>query len=77
MDPLTGIPAPIASEIRQIWAAEVVGGRALYLASGSVAGRTACWRISRLLRDNGIVPKTDHRWERVVAEGRRLYYGRP
>jgi len=76
MNPLTGIPAPLSHEIQQLWAAEVAGGRALYESNGSTIGRTGQWKVSRFLRNHGIVPNTDGRWERVRDHGRDLYYGR-
>lgn len=39
MDTFEGIPAALASEIRQIQAAEVAGGRAYYEKTGSMMGR--------------------------------------
>lgn len=76
MDPLDGIPAALQAEVKQLWAAEVAGGRALYEADGSRVGMVGQWKVSRLLKNHGINPDTDGRWERVRAHGRDLYYGR-
>ncbi len=75
-DPLYGIPPALHAEIRQIWGAEVAGGRALYERTGSTVGRAGCRKVSRLLRSHGVVPGTDQRWERVRDHGRELYFGR-
>lgn len=75
-DPLQSIPAHLHHEIQRIWAAEVAGGRALYEKTSSRTGVVGQWRVSRLLRLEGILPKTDGRWERVRDHGRDLYFGR-
>ena len=75
-DPLEGIPDGLKNEIRQIWAAEVEGGRAAYKSGNSHRGRGGQWKISRLLKQADIRPKTDGRWEAVIEHGRSLYYGR-
>ncbi len=76
VDPLHGIAAHLHSEIKQVWATEVAGGRARYERTGSRTGVVGQWRVSRLLRLEGILPKTDGRWEQVRDHGRDLYYGR-
>lgn len=76
MDPFDGIPAALAREIQQTQAAEVAGGRAQNVETGSGSARAAQRRISRMLRCAGVHPKTDGRWERVIARGRDRYYGR-
>lgn len=73
---LQSVPAYLHHEIQRIWAAEVAGGRALYEKTGSRTGVVGQWRVSRLLRLEGILPKTDGRWEQVRDHGRDLYFGR-
>lgn len=74
-DPLAGIPANLHAEIQNIWASEVAGGRAAFEATGSYVGVTGQWKVSRLLRNNGIGPGRDGRWKAVRDHGRRPYFG--
>ncbi len=72
-DPFDGIPAHLVRQIERIWDTEVRGGGERFQESGDRSGQQGQKAISALLKENGIHPNTDGRWEAVIGHGRKLY----
>ncbi len=75
--PLIAIPRHLHAEILHIWEAEVSGGAARYQATKCRRGIQGQKKVSALLKDHGVLPETDGRWEAVRAHGEKLYRGQP
>ena len=71
-DPLAGVPAHLRGEIERTWETRVKHGRERFRRDGDRGVGQAQKEISALLKDHGIRPGTDGRYERVIAHGRWL-----
>jgi len=71
--PLDGVPDRLHAEIIRLWDERVRGGAQRYQERRDGSGGSGQRTISTLLKRNGVLPKTDGRYERVIAYGQALY----